>query len=170
MFAAEGAFGAVGAQRGQAEQGIQVETAQGPAVGAQAQILFFQQVVAAPAEHNKNQGGHNGERGAARLQPDHTQGGQQQLEKRPQESEAQDRQGAQGAQVVGAHGHIGGQAAVEVPVAQARDFLEEEDAQAGFQFPPDALHPGGKGQLDQENGQQKGEQRRQRAQALVQGR
>ena len=61
MLAPEGSFGAVCAQRQQSLQRVQVETAQRPGMRAQAQIIFFQDVVRAPAEGCKCDHGSQGQ-------------------------------------------------------------------------------------------------------------
>ena len=75
----------------------------------------------------------------SRIEDDHADRGQQQLKSQPQGVHRQRRQAAQRAQPVRAHRHVRRQAAVEITVAQARNFFEEQDAQPHLQPPADPL-------------------------------
>ncbi len=159
MLAAHGALGTVGAQRGQAQQGVQVEVAQGAGVGAQAQVALLDERAGEEGQADKEGGAQQGEGGAERVEPDDAQQGEQQLEAGAQQAHPQPGQEAQRAQVVGALGHVGGQAAAEIAVAQAGDLVEEGHAQAGLQAAAHALDGGADGELEQHQGGDEGQHR-----------
>ncbi len=49
---------------------------------------------------------------------------------------------------VAAFGHVGFEAALEVAVAKARDFVEESETEAGFQAPAQSKEAGGDGKFE----------------------
>ena len=81
------------------------------------------------------------ERRARRIKPDDPHRGQGQLEDRPHELSAETGEEAERLHAVAALGHIRGQPTLEIPVAEAGNFLQERHAQAGLEVAPEAQQP-----------------------------
>ena len=150
MLAPDGLRCPVGADRHQAQEGIQVETAQRADVGAHPEVALGQEGLGGEWDANGQRGSEYRQWGAGRIEPGNARRGQDELATHQEQLSTQLWQEPYAVQAVAALGHIRGEAAVEVAVAEPWDLLQKRHAEADFELAPGAQDTPGNPQFQQE--------------------
>ena len=138
VLAPDGPLRPVGTHRDKAQERIEIEAAQGAGVAADAQVALREEGLCDQRQTDGERRCQDRERRARRIEPGNPHGRQGKLEDRPQELPAEVRQEPERLKAVAALGHVRGQPALEVPVVEAGNLLQERHAQARLEVPPEA--------------------------------
>ena len=166
VLAANGSLRRMGPHRDQPEERVEIEAAQGAHMAADAEVTLLEEGLSQQWQAQQESGGQCGERCACPIEPGDPHRRQDELEGGAQELSAKVWQEPQRMGGVAALGHVRGQPALEVAIAEAGDFGEERQAQARLQVSSEAQQARGEGDLEEEQRCDEAEQHPDGTQAL----
>ena len=155
MLASQRALGAVGAQRHESEQGVEIVAGKRAGVRAHPQLEFREQRVRHERHRQRDDCQQHRQGGAGRIDPDDASRGGQELARHAHEPACQRRHLANHLQAMHPFGDIRREAAVEVAIAQTRHLFEEPQSETHLEATSRGQQPGRGRPLDR--GEQQGE-------------
>ncbi len=140
------------AHRYEAEECVEIEAGERTRVSTDAEVALPQQRLPEDRQRERNRGGQRSQRRAWRIDPCDCRGRQEQLEQRSRELRAEIGQEPDLVDAVAALRHVGGRPALEVAVAEPRNFLEEGDPQPRLQPSSESERGRRDGEFEQQRG------------------
>ena len=135
-------------------------------MAADAEVALLEEGLGQQRQADRERRGQHGERRARRIEPGDADRGQDELEGGAQELSAQVGQEPQRVDGVAALGHVRGESALEVAIAEAGDLREERQAQTRLEVSSEAQQARRDGELEEEQRGDEAEQHPDGAQAL----